>query len=310
MIEYYKNLSLENLPYINEEGLICWEEFKDIPDYEGFYQVSDLGRVKSLNYRRTKIEKILKLNINKNNGYLLIRLSNCGVTKTKEIHKLVAMAFLDHFPCGYTLVVNHKNFNRVDSRAENLEIISTRENTNKLHLKNTSSYTGVSYEKHSGLWRSQIVIGGKSVYLGKSLYEIEACNLYADALKAVEQGEIIQKKLHNYSSKYKGVSFDKKRSKWVVNIIHNNNQEYLGSFLDEEEASLVYQNALNAIKNGEYISHNRRTKSSKYKGVYWDKNAKKWQARIQINGERIYLGYFDLEIEAYEKIQKIIICGI
>lgn len=63
MIEYYKNLSLENLPYINEEGLICWEEFRDIPQYEGLYQVSDLGRVKSLARTITRSNGILEKNM-------------------------------------------------------------------------------------------------------------------------------------------------------------------------------------------------------------------------------------------------------
>ena len=46
MIEYHKNLSLELLFYINNEGLVCYEEWKDIPGYEGIYQVSNLGRIK------------------------------------------------------------------------------------------------------------------------------------------------------------------------------------------------------------------------------------------------------------------------
>ena len=48
MIEYYKNKSLESLFYVNEFGLVCQEEWKDIPNYEGLYQASDLGRIKSL----------------------------------------------------------------------------------------------------------------------------------------------------------------------------------------------------------------------------------------------------------------------
>jgi hypothetical protein len=48
MIEYYNNFDLNPLFYINDEGLVCLEEFKNIPNWIGFYQISNLGRVKSL----------------------------------------------------------------------------------------------------------------------------------------------------------------------------------------------------------------------------------------------------------------------
>ena len=51
MIEYYKNLSLESLFYINDEGLVCMEEWRNIIGFENRYQVSSLGRVKSLGRR-------------------------------------------------------------------------------------------------------------------------------------------------------------------------------------------------------------------------------------------------------------------
>ena len=49
------------------------EVFKDIPNYEGLYQVSNLGNVKSLNYRRTKKEDILSLRVNQS-GYYIVSL--------------------------------------------------------------------------------------------------------------------------------------------------------------------------------------------------------------------------------------------
>ena len=90
MIEYYKNLSLESLPYINEEGLSCFEVFKDIPNYEGLYQVSDLGRVKALRktiYRidgslDNKPEKILR-QMNNGNNYMSVELYKDGKQNRK-----------------------------------------------------------------------------------------------------------------------------------------------------------------------------------------------------------------------------------
>ena len=60
------------------------EEWKDIKEYEGFYQISNFGRVKSLYFNR---EKILKLSLSK--GYLQVTLHLHGEVETKSIHRLV-----------------------------------------------------------------------------------------------------------------------------------------------------------------------------------------------------------------------------
>ena len=68
------------------------EIWKDIDGYEGLYQVSNLGRIKSLNYKRTGRTKLLKLV--KSNGYLDIILYNNGKYKHYLVHRLVAKAFI------------------------------------------------------------------------------------------------------------------------------------------------------------------------------------------------------------------------
>ena len=70
------------------------EIWKDIPNYEGKYMVSNIGNVKSLNFKNTKKEKILKTTIAKC-GYHYITLCKEGVTKKKYNHQLVAIAFLN-----------------------------------------------------------------------------------------------------------------------------------------------------------------------------------------------------------------------
>jgi len=116
------------------------EIFKDIPGYEGIYQVSDLGRVKSLKFNK---EKILKPGVN-NHGYYTVVLCK-GKRKTINVHQLVAMAFLNHEPCGYNgLIVDHKDNNPLNNRLSNLQLISQRENTSK-DKKGSSKYTGVSW---------------------------------------------------------------------------------------------------------------------------------------------------------------------
>lgn len=94
------------------------EEFRDIPGYEGLYQVSNLGRVKSLGNNKGKKEKI-KAPIKTSDGYYDIGLHKNKVKKMVKVHKLVAEAFLsnpDNMP-----YVTHKDGDRKNNRVDNLE---------------------------------------------------------------------------------------------------------------------------------------------------------------------------------------------
>ena len=80
------------------------EQWKDIQGYEGLYQVSNLGRVKSLNYKRQGIEKTLKANFNKQ-GYLYVDLYKHKRTKKYRIHQLVANAFIPNFFSAFIIAI-------------------------------------------------------------------------------------------------------------------------------------------------------------------------------------------------------------
>lgn len=156
------------------------EIWKDVVGYEGCYQISNLGRVKSLPRKKVLRERILKQGLDKD-GYFCVAL--CKSThKTTKVHQLVAMAFLDHKPCGMKLVVNHKDFIRTNNCVENLEIVTSRENTNLKHLKSTSQYTGVCWYKQCDKWMASIKIGGKQNYLGLFEREYDAHLAYQKAL--------------------------------------------------------------------------------------------------------------------------------
>jgi len=157
------------------------EFWKDIKGYEGLYQISNLGNVKSLNYRCSGYEKFLT-KILCNNGYYAVNLSNNSIKKRIEIHQLVAIAFLNHAPCGFKLVVNHKNFIRTDNYVKNLEIITHRNNTNQKHLKSSSQYVGVYWNKLAKKWKASIVINRNKKHLGYFIDELDAHNAYQKAL--------------------------------------------------------------------------------------------------------------------------------
>lgn len=105
------------------------EIWKPITGYEGLYEVSNLGRVRSLDRRdslgRMRFGKVLKQN-DDGNGYPFIALHNNGKTKQMHIHRIVANAFLGEMPNGYT--VNHIDENKHNNHADNLEYLTPLDN--------------------------------------------------------------------------------------------------------------------------------------------------------------------------------------
>jgi hypothetical protein len=157
------------------------EIFKDIPGYEKFYQVSNLGSVKSLGNNKKRKEKLLKAALN-NKGYYTVSLSKDFKMKTIQVHQLVAMAFLNHKPHGHKIVVDHINNIKTDNRLENLQLISHRENASKDRKGYSSKYVGVHLCKIVNKWISRIYINGKTKHLGIFDNELLAKKAYQKAL--------------------------------------------------------------------------------------------------------------------------------
>lgn len=112
-MEALKNLSLENLPE---------EEWRDVVGYEGLYQVSNLGRVKSI------IKERIMAQHDNGNGYLTVSLSMKGKIKKEYIHRLVAEAFIPN--PNDKPEVNHLNLKKNDNNIQNLEWNTKKENMN------------------------------------------------------------------------------------------------------------------------------------------------------------------------------------
>lgn len=128
------------------------EVWQDIKDYEGYYQVSNVGGVRALErivaYKgtgpRKRSSKILKMYPDPG-GYLNVRLCKGGKTKNLRVHRLVAQAFIDN-PNDYP-VVNHLNATTNDNRVENLAWCTIQQNNhhtismgNALHIYGSNNH--------------------------------------------------------------------------------------------------------------------------------------------------------------------------
>ena len=114
------------------------EVFKDIPGYEGLYQVSNLGRVKSLNpYGNKEKERILKPQKSKN-GYLQLVLFKNKLKKMYYVHRLVATTFIEN-PENLPQV-NHIDQNKLNNSVDNLEFCTCRYNKRYSKAKKVGCY--------------------------------------------------------------------------------------------------------------------------------------------------------------------------
>lgn len=131
------------------------EEWKDIEGYEGLYQISNFGRIKSFDrevkqwngFKTINVlykGKIIKLK-KTNRGYLRVSLSKKGVISCFNVHRLVAKHFLNNY--DENLTVDHIDCDKTNNVISNLRMVTLKENIqlsykNKLHkLKRVGKYT-------------------------------------------------------------------------------------------------------------------------------------------------------------------------
>ncbi len=170
--------------------------WKPVKGYEGLYEVSDLGDVRSIDrYIKTEIRhvtsrlikgKILFQNL-KNNGYLTVDLCKDGKVTTTAVHRIVANAFIPN-PDGLRFV-NHKDSDRSNNAADNLEWVTSSEN-----------------RKH-GISQGYVTFNAKSIICKETGMIFERPMLAAEWIKAQYPDRIngtMRVAAHNIGSACKG----------------------------------------------------------------------------------------------------------
>lgn len=155
---------------------------RNIKGFDGLYSIDEDGKV----YSHIS-NKYLKPSLNRNNsrGMLFVVLVKNKQKYVKYIHKLVAENYLEHVPCGYEVVVDHIDNNKLNNNVNNLQLISNRLNLSKDKKNKTSKYTGVSWNTQKSKWVSQFNIGFKKIYLGQFKCELAAAYAYNSKLKTI-----------------------------------------------------------------------------------------------------------------------------
>jgi hypothetical protein len=184
-------LSKENCDEIF--GLCEQEVWYDIPNFAGYYQVSNYGNVKSLSrvvlnkgiHPFKSKEKLLKPTKD-GWGYLSVKLRKENKNFNIKCHQLVAIAFLGHKINGVKIVVDHVDNNKLNNHVSNLQLVSNRVNTSK-DRKSLSKYIGVSFRKKENKWTANIRLDGKNKNLGFYNNEEDAAIAYQKEFSKLEK---------------------------------------------------------------------------------------------------------------------------
>lgn len=175
----------------NKSNSKTQETWKSIPGYNGFYQVSNFGRVKSTprklrvrrGYRMSK-EQILKP-FSDRCGYFQLTLSKNGKIKRFFVHRIVLSSFIGHSDES----VDHIDGDKHNNNLYNLEYLPLRENITRYNIKKnkTSKYTGVCRLFGEKKWRAYIGINCKTKYLGIFKTEEDAAKKYTEYLNQINK---------------------------------------------------------------------------------------------------------------------------
>ena len=158
------------------------EVFRDIPNYVGLYQVSNMGSVKSF---KGIAPRLLKQGTNCH-GYKYVILHRDAVRVSFNVHKLIQLAF--DMGAGY---MDHINGIKIDNRLDNLRVVTPRQNSQNKVCHRNGKLVGASLNSggwnFKKPWQSTIKINGKNKSLGYFATELEAHQRYMKECELLDE---------------------------------------------------------------------------------------------------------------------------
>lgn len=154
------------------------EAWKDVDGYEGIYQVSNLGRIRTfrvkdgyVGFKLSDTPKLMSL-IPNGNGYLYVTFVKDGKRSNHYVHRTVAQAFIGKIPKGY--VINHIDYDKTNNHVENLEIVTQKKNVQHSidRMRKPRARTGDYYIRYREKNRSyEVTVKLKTVGSFKTIEE-------------------------------------------------------------------------------------------------------------------------------------------
>jgi len=165
------------------------EYWKEIPNYEGFYEISNLGNVRRVG------GKILKGNLLRNR-YWQVALSKNNHQKSFEIHRLMAFTFLNHKSSKFEIVVDHIDNNSLNNRLDNLQLVTHRYNNQKDKV-NKNGLIGIKKTKF-GKFEAKLRINRLMVHVGNFETAELAHERYNKAVENIDKYNGVPKDFRTY----------------------------------------------------------------------------------------------------------------
>ncbi len=147
------------------------ETWKPIKNYEGYYEASNLGNIRSVsrnivfkNGKKSYFQqgRVLKQSLGRNKNYLIVGLSKNGTTKTKDVHRIIAETFCNG---EKTLDVDHIDGVKTNNKKDNLRFLTTSQNLRNHHTRIIKGYVFVKRNLKKP-YQGQVSLNGKRIYLG------------------------------------------------------------------------------------------------------------------------------------------------
>lgn len=269
------------------------EIWKSIPGYEGYYEASNMGRIKSC-YRMVILSTGRKITVKESilrptigpEGYASVGLTIKNFRKSFKVHRLIMLAF--EGPSN--LLVDHINGDKTDNRLENLEYVTVRENVSRAAKIKRDLPTGVIKIKNKYI--SKITVNGVYYHLGIYNTSEEAASIYQKALSDLDN---IEKYARRFKDSIYGIGVRRIGNKFQVTIRSGKDKFFLGSFCTQKEANDIYNIASNDIANIEKYKKTQR-KSKFGNGIRMRDN--KFEVWVRKNKKQVYIGRYKTLDEA------------